>query len=79
MTTSTDDAEEIVQHALLKAFANLSRFRGDAKMRTWLHSIVLNTAREHLRNQKRRVRLQQVGLYEGEDEDILCVFSLSGA
>ena len=41
-------------------------------MRTWLHSIVLNTAREHLRNQKRRVRLQQVGLYEGEDEDILC-------
>jgi RNA polymerase sigma-70 factor (ECF subfamily) len=72
VTTSTEEAEDIVQHALLKAFVNLSRFRGDAKMRTWLHAIVLNTAREQLRNQKRRVRLQQVGLYDGEDEDKLC-------
>lgn len=71
MTTSTDEAEDIVQQALLKAFCNLSQFRGDAKMRTWLHVIVLNTAREHLRRQKRRVPLRRGSLFEGADEDIL--------
>jgi RNA polymerase sigma-70 factor (ECF subfamily) len=71
MTKGTEDAEDIVQQALLKAFINLSRFRGDAKMKTWLHTIVLNTAREHLRNQKRCVPLQPDNPYEGAEEDAL--------
>ena len=69
MITGAEDAEDIVQQSLLKAYVNLPRFRGDARMRTWLHTIVLNTAREHLRNQKRRVPLQGDALYEGEDGD----------
>jgi RNA polymerase sigma-70 factor, ECF subfamily len=50
-----EEAEDIVQEALLKAFRNLAQFRGDAQMSTWLHTIVLNTARDWLRNQKGRI------------------------
>jgi RNA polymerase sigma-70 factor (ECF subfamily) len=43
------DAEDAAQDAFLKAFRNLSSFRGEAKLGTWLVSIVLNEARGRLR------------------------------
>jgi len=52
VVTRREIAEEIVQESLLKAFRALPRFRGEAKMRTWLCVIVRNTTLEHLRNQK---------------------------
>lgn len=57
MTSNRDEAEDIVQEALLKAFRNLAQFRGDAQMSTWLRAIVQNTARDWLRNRKGRVCL----------------------
>lgn len=50
----TEEAEDIVQQSLLKAFRNLSGFRGDSQMRTWLNAIVKNTAREYMRSQRGR-------------------------
>jgi RNA polymerase sigma-70 factor, ECF subfamily len=50
----SEEAEDIVQQALLKAFRKLSGFRGDSQMRTWLNAIVRNTAREYLRSQRGR-------------------------
>jgi RNA polymerase sigma-70 factor (ECF subfamily) len=47
------DAEEIAQEALFKAFKNLSQFRGDAKFSTWIVQIAMNEARQCLRRQKR--------------------------
>ncbi|MGO8759939.1 MAG: RNA polymerase sigma factor [Terracidiphilus sp.] len=52
MTNNHEDAEEIVQEALLRAFKNLARFRGESKMGTWLCVIVQNIWRERLRKQK---------------------------
>src|SRR6202047_1334662 len=46
------DAEDAAQEAFLKAFRNLSRFRGEAKFSTWLVSIALNEARSRLRSRK---------------------------
>jgi RNA polymerase sigma-70 factor (ECF subfamily) len=57
ITPQREEAEDIVQEALLKAFRNLAQFRGEAKMSTWLRAIVQNTARDWLRNQKGRVQL----------------------
>jgi RNA polymerase sigma-70 factor, ECF subfamily len=57
ITPQREEAEDIVQEALLKAFRNLAQFRGDAQMSTWLRAIVQNTARDWLRNQKGRVQL----------------------
>src|SRR3984885_13035863 len=43
------DAEDAAQEAFLKAFRNLSSFRGEAKFGTWLISITLNEARSRIR------------------------------
>lgn len=52
VTPCNEEAEDIVQEALLRAYRNLPRFRGEARMSTWLQTIVLNAAREWLRQQK---------------------------
>jgi RNA polymerase sigma-70 factor, ECF subfamily len=54
-TPCREEAEDIVQEALLRAYRSLPRFRGDAKMSTWLQTIVQNAAHEWLRGQKGRV------------------------
>ena len=43
------DAEDVVQETLLKAFLNLSGFRADSRLSTWLISIALNEAKGQLR------------------------------
>jgi RNA polymerase sigma-70 factor (ECF subfamily) len=52
VTPCNEEAEDIVQEALLRAFRNLPRFRGEARMSTWLQAIVQNAAREWLRQRK---------------------------
>jgi RNA polymerase sigma-70 factor (ECF subfamily) len=62
------DAEDTAQEAFLKAFRNLSRFRGDSKFGTWLISITLNEARTRLRQQK-SVQLESIDAPDDPDED----------
>jgi len=62
------DAEDTAQEAFLKAFRNLSRFRGDSKFGTWLISITLNEARTRLRQQK-TVQLESIDAPDDPDED----------
>jgi RNA polymerase sigma-70 factor (ECF subfamily) len=50
-----EDAEEVSQEAVLKAFANLSRFRGEAKFSTWLVQITYNEARMKLRKDRQHL------------------------
>jgi RNA polymerase sigma-70 factor, ECF subfamily len=57
MTSSREEAEDIVQEALLKAFNALPRFRGDSRMDTWLHTIVRNAALGYLRKRKGRIEI----------------------
>jgi RNA polymerase sigma-70 factor (ECF subfamily) len=42
------EAEELVQDAFLRAFRNLSQFRGDAKFTTWFYRILYNVCMTHL-------------------------------
>src|ERR1700677_4058148 len=60
------DAEDIAQEAFLKAFRNLSSFRGDAKFGTWLVSITLNEARTRIR---RRGTVKMESLDEPQDDE----------
>lgn len=55
------DSEEVAQEAVLKAFSNLPRFRGESKFSTWLIQITINEARLKLRKDRRH-------LYESVDE-----------
>jgi len=74
ITPQREEAEDIVQEALLKAFRSLAQFRGDAQMSTWLRAIVQNTARDWLRNQKGRVHLPLEQTRSSEGSTILFDF-----
>jgi RNA polymerase sigma factor (sigma-70 family) len=51
------DAEDAVQDALLAAHKHLNQFRGDARLSTWLTTIVINCARMHLRKRSRHIHV----------------------
>jgi len=59
------DAEDVVQDALLSAYSHVEQFRGEARMSTWLTSIVINSAGMTLR---RRPRQASVPL-DGQQSD----------
>ncbi len=68
VTKSSEEAEDIVQEALLRAWRNLHQFRGDAQISTWLRAIVRNTAREWLRNRGSRVNVP-IGVMRPEEDE----------
>ena len=51
---SDEDARDVVQEAFLSAFRGLAKFQGEARLSTWLHRIVVNTALMKLRTRKRK-------------------------
>jgi RNA polymerase sigma-70 factor (ECF subfamily) len=54
LTRNTEDAQDVVQDAWLKAHAQLGRFEARANLRTWLTRIAINCAIDHLRVARRR-------------------------
>jgi RNA polymerase sigma-70 factor, ECF subfamily len=52
MVSNPSDAEDVVQEALISAYRNLHKFRGDARFGTWLTTITINQARTRLRSQR---------------------------
>lgn len=59
---SEQDAQDIVQEALLRASKSMHTYRGEAQLGTWLHRTVINIALDHHR--KRRRLPQSVSLDE---------------
>ncbi|MFN8391121.1 MAG: sigma-70 family RNA polymerase sigma factor [Bdellovibrionota bacterium] len=51
---SREDAEDVVQEAFLKAYRNLSSFRGQSSFYTWFYRIVFNLAIDLSRKRYRR-------------------------
>lgn len=49
-----DRGADAAQDAMVNALRGLDGFRGEASFRTWLLRIAVNTARTHLRRQRRR-------------------------
>lgn len=51
------DAEDAVQDALLSAYVHLGQFKRNARISTWLTSIVINSARLKVRKRPRQIHL----------------------
>jgi RNA polymerase sigma-70 factor, ECF subfamily len=51
------DAEDAVQDAFLSAYTHLDQFKRQARMSTWVTTIVINSARMKLRRRPRKVLL----------------------
>ena len=45
-----EEARDAVQSAFIRAFQSIASFRGDARLSTWLHRIVVNESLMRLRN-----------------------------
>ncbi len=56
------DLEDVLQDVFIEAFRSIARFRGDAKLSTWLYRVCVNVALQRLRKRKR--------LAEVPDEDV---------
>lgn len=50
-----DDAEEVVQEAIVSIYASIERFEGQCSLRSWLFRIVHHKAVDHLRKNSRFV------------------------
>jgi RNA polymerase sigma-70 factor (ECF subfamily) len=55
------EAEDVLQDAYLLAYRGITRFRGDAKLLTWLTRIVVNEAIGRSRKASRRAEVIQLG------------------
>ncbi|MFT6815592.1 MAG: RNA polymerase sigma factor (sigma-70 family) [Sphingobacteriales bacterium] len=47
-----EEAEDIFQEAFIKIFQKIDTFRGEAKLSTWMRSVMVNTALKHLRSNR---------------------------
>lgn len=50
MVRNQDIAEELTQEIFIKTYNNLSSFRGDSKLSTWIYGIATNTCLDHFRS-----------------------------
>lgn len=59
LTGSWQEAEDLVQEALARAYSAWPSFRGEASFATWVHRIMSNVYKDHI---KRNSRMRQVSL-----------------
>lgn len=65
-----DEAEDVTQETLLRAFTRLDTFRGDARFSSWLYQVGTNCIRMHLRSRRRR-RTQPIEDHQREADQAL--------
>ncbi len=62
LTSDPEESRDLTQETFLRAFQSISRFRGDADLKTWIYRIAINQARNRWRWWKRRRRDVTVSL-----------------
>ena len=60
-----EDANDVIQNVYIKVWENLGRFRGDARIYTWLYRIASNEALNFIQGKSRR---STVALSENEEQ-----------
>jgi len=65
MTGNEQDAEDVVQESLLRAYKQLGRFDERASFGTWLYRIVTNCSLDLVRSRKRRSEHQTISADDG--------------
>lgn len=61
------DVPDVVQDTFIKAYRALPNFRGESAFYTWLYRIAINTAKNHLVSQSRKVSNSGIDAQEAED------------
>ena len=58
------EMEDVLQEVFIEVFRSIGRFRGDAKVSTWLYRVCVNVALQRLRKRKRRAEVSQEDVAE---------------
>jgi len=53
----SDEAQDVVQESYLQLYKNISKFRGESSLKSWLHKITINNALMKIR---KNVRLNEI-------------------
>ena len=61
-----DTAQDVAQDAFIKAYRGLKNFRGESAFYTWLYRIAINTAKNYLVSQGRRLPDSDIDADEAE-------------
>ena len=72
MVYSHDDANDILQDVFIKAWLNIEKFRGDAKLSTWLYKIAINESITFINRSKAKLNLSI------DDDDSFLINKLEG-
>ncbi|WP_186276898.1 RNA polymerase sigma factor [Corynebacterium anserum] len=62
--TCEEEGSDVLQDALLKVHRYATRWEGDAKVGTWIFTVVRNTALTHVRARNRRINPEAVDFEE---------------
>ena len=62
MMGNYEEASEIVQDAFVSAYRGIKNFRGRAKFSTWLYTIVINLAKNRLKQLKARLHREKYSI-----------------
>lgn len=57
---SKEEAEDMVQEAMVKAYNNINNFKGKSKLSTWLYRITVNTCLNEIEKRKRASLLNRI-------------------
>ncbi len=60
MLKNREEAEEVSQDTFIKAFNNLSKFKGDSKFSTWLYKIAYRNCLDNLKKNKEKYRTDTI-------------------
>jgi RNA polymerase sigma-70 factor (ECF subfamily) len=63
------DLEDVLQDVFIEAFRSLARFRGEAKVSTWLYRVCVNVALQRLRKRKRLAEVADSAIPESSTEE----------
>ena len=71
MVADRELARDVAQEAFVRAWRAIGRFRGDAKVSTWMHRITVNTAFTHRDRRKRTAADPLDGVYREPESESL--------
>ena len=67
---NNDDAQDITQDVFVEVFESIDKFRGDAKLSTWIYRIAVNKSLNYIRSNKRRAFFKNIeSLFTGSNNN----------
>lgn len=69
-TNNREDAEEVFHDAMLKVFRNLSEYKFNSTLKTWMIRIGINASIDFLRKKRNTLMVEYVAEYHDEKAEI---------